>query len=211
MAASIAHWRPMVNGFSSFRPPSHEELVAVLRHADSETTADVFQVLGITTLVLHLDELNEEERARLGASEWREAGFVERFRSPQTAIWTLEPRRTPTLTDELRVETRMAATIGAGGTASVRLLFGVEEGQIYYDSDGGANPLHVGWLPLDADGTAVRQERRLAIPRVVVAKPQVKVDLQLTGPDRPGRYRLELHGQHFSVQRTVVVSARQDT
>ena len=209
MASSVFHWRPMVNGNSSFRPPTYEELAAVFRNADPGAMADAFQVLGLTTMVLHLDELTPAERARLDSPEWQAAGFRERARTSRTAIWTLAPGREPRSTAALQIESRMPRAVTAGSTVTMRLLFLVEEGQIFHDSAGGARPLHAQWIPLDSDGLAVEQELLVSMPRVVVPRPQVKTEFALTAPPRPGRYSLMLRGEHLAIERTVVVSPRE--
>ena len=208
MLASTAHWRPMVNGLTSFRPPNHEELAAVLQHADPPAMADALQVLGIRTLVLHLDELLPEEQARLADEAWREAGFVEQLRTDRTAIWRLAPRRVPEVTDEIQVEVRLPGTERAAEQILVRLLFVTEEGRIFHDSVGGAHSMQVEWLPLEAGRAATRHELAVALPRLIVPKPQVKAEFLVPGPAQPGRYRLLLRSPQVTAERTVVVTAR---
>ena len=205
MVASAAHWRPLVNGSSSFRPPTYETLGAVLQRADPWAMADTLQVLGIRTLVLHLDELTPDERARFAADEWAQAGFVEQFRTRRTAIWTLHPRRTPELTRDVEVEIRVPRP-AAGGVVPVRLLLLTEEGRIFYDPVGGARPVRVEWLPLEQGGAATRHDLAVALPRVVVPKPQVKAEFSVPAPPQPGPYRMVVHTEHWAEERTVMVS-----
>jgi hypothetical protein len=207
MYASTFHWRPLVSGHSGFRPPT-EALESILQEAEPRTVADVLQVLGVRTLLVHRDELRPDERERFASAEWREAGFAEALRTERSAIWTLEPWGNPLRASELTVDLQAPRTAAAGRPFPVRLLMTTEDGRIFHDPVGGSRPLSVRWVPREAGLMAVEEALRVAFPRVVVSKPQVKVQVELLAPGRPGAYQLELRGEHFSSARPIAVTGR---
>lgn len=62
MLNSTAHWRPMVNGYSGFMPPSYVERYLQLHDFPSESSIDALGRLGVTHIVVHLDGLSADQR-----------------------------------------------------------------------------------------------------------------------------------------------------
>jgi hypothetical protein len=209
MVASIAHWRPLLGGYSGFKPP-REPVETILQEAEPATVADVLAVLGIRTLVLHLDQLEPKDRARYASPAWRQAGFVEQLRTERTAVWSLQSPRRPSLASAVSAELQPRQRVRAGALAHVRLTFEAEAGQVFRQPADGARPVLASWQPLEPAGQPLRQELRVALPLVVVVEPNVKVDLDLLAPSEPGHYRLELRGEHFLAERSIMVARGRD-
>lgn len=53
MVNSTGHWRPMLNGYSGFRPPSYETSYEAMREFPSDRSLIVLHELGVTHVVIH--------------------------------------------------------------------------------------------------------------------------------------------------------------
>jgi hypothetical protein len=62
MLYSTAHWHNLVNGYSGFRPPSHDNLFRKLVNFPDEASLDALEDLDVTFAVIHRD--------RYGSDEW---------------------------------------------------------------------------------------------------------------------------------------------
>lgn len=63
IAASTAHWKPMVNGYSGFVPRSYVEHYEALSSFPDPSTFDAMREIGVTHLVVRLDEVPGAEAA----------------------------------------------------------------------------------------------------------------------------------------------------
>ena len=59
MLASTVHWKPIVNGYSGFRPASYRKLAELMRPFPQAPTTDILRGIGVTHVIVH--------RARFGA------------------------------------------------------------------------------------------------------------------------------------------------
>jgi len=57
MVNSTAHWRPMLNGYSSYRPASYYAAYAIMQRFPSPASLIALHELGVTHVVLHQDTL----------------------------------------------------------------------------------------------------------------------------------------------------------
>lgn len=208
MVASIEHWRPLVGGYSGLKPP-REALETVLEEAEPAIVADALQALGVHTVVVHLDELQPDDQRRIASPAWQAAGFSEQARTARTVIWRL-PERPINLAEHVDADLQLRQPPRAGQTTPARLLFQVPDGQVFRPSPGGARPVQVRWEPLEARAEPFSEELRMVLPMVIVPRPRVKVDFELRAPSQPGRYRLEVRGEHFSASETVTVGRPRD-
>jgi hypothetical protein len=71
MLYSTTHWHDLVNGYSGFRPPSHDSLFRKLVNFPDEASLDSLEELGVAFAVMHRD--------RYGSDEW--ADVSERLES----------------------------------------------------------------------------------------------------------------------------------
>jgi hypothetical protein len=68
--ASTLHWRPLLNGFTAYPPPSYELLLRVARTLPDETAlAELARLSGLRWIVLHRERLTPEARRAWDAAE----------------------------------------------------------------------------------------------------------------------------------------------
>ncbi len=63
--ASTVHWRPLLNGYSGFTPPSYAEAADHLRRFPRPRALEYLRELGVTHVVLHPWRYSEKRAARL--------------------------------------------------------------------------------------------------------------------------------------------------
>jgi hypothetical protein len=66
MLYSTVHWHELVNGYSGFTPPRHDELFRTLVNFPDGTSLDALNKMGIRLAVIHKGLYSEEEWAHLG-------------------------------------------------------------------------------------------------------------------------------------------------
>lgn len=57
VAFSTTHWRPILNGYSGFFPPSHERMVYAMQDFPSQSSLDFLREVGVAFVTVHLDLL----------------------------------------------------------------------------------------------------------------------------------------------------------
>ncbi len=70
---STAHWRPLVNGYSGFTPPSYVDNARALRAFPDEVSRARLRALGVTYVVVHFDAYGgrrESMAAATAATSW---------------------------------------------------------------------------------------------------------------------------------------------
>ena len=79
MLSSTRYWRPMLNGYSGFRPSSYDRLFERLRTADLPRAVSILKAAGVTHVVVHTERVGTEaiDQALL-------AGLVRPFARDQT-------------------------------------------------------------------------------------------------------------------------------
>ncbi len=86
MLNSTAHWRPIVNGYSGFQPPSFYRHADALQGFPDATSMKLLQELGVTHVFVHNTQLSAETRAAI--SQEGRLKLVETFGS--IALYRLE-------------------------------------------------------------------------------------------------------------------------
>jgi hypothetical protein len=76
MLHSMAHWQPMVNGYSGIVPPRHERLFRILTAFPDAASLGELEALGVRYAVVHREFYNDAEWARFLE---RAAGFPDRL------------------------------------------------------------------------------------------------------------------------------------
>ena len=66
MVNSTQHWRPILNGYSGFRPDSYERSYEAAREFPSDESLIKLHELGVTHVVVHLAALGEAKAAQIG-------------------------------------------------------------------------------------------------------------------------------------------------
>ena len=64
MVNSTRHWRPMLNGYSSYRPASYFESYAIMQGFPGDTSLIALHHLGVTHVVVHAKEMPRIDPAR---------------------------------------------------------------------------------------------------------------------------------------------------
>jgi hypothetical protein len=65
MLNSTAHWKPLLNGYSGFVPDGYRERFDAINGFPGSDAIAALQGLGVTHLVVHLDQLTPGRRAGL--------------------------------------------------------------------------------------------------------------------------------------------------
>jgi hypothetical protein len=86
MLNSTAHWRPIVNGYSGFQPPSFYQHAQVLQGFPDDASRALLRELGITHVFVHTTQLSKDTLAQI--SQQRQLKLVETFGS--IALYRLE-------------------------------------------------------------------------------------------------------------------------
>ncbi|MBM3770923.1 MAG: hypothetical protein FJW27_06480 [Acidimicrobiia bacterium] len=87
MLNSTAHWRPLVNGYSGFTPPSYVERYLELRDFPSDTSIEALRRLGVTHMVVHFERLSADQRDHLA----RRSDLRRLAEDEQRTIYLLNP------------------------------------------------------------------------------------------------------------------------
>jgi hypothetical protein len=83
MYRSIFHWRPLLNGYSSYYPATFLPRMALARRLpDPDALATLVRETGLSAILVHIHELPEAERAR-----WREARLTRSDLRVTAADW----------------------------------------------------------------------------------------------------------------------------
>jgi hypothetical protein len=83
MYRSIFHWRPLLNGYSSFYPVTFLPRMALARRLpDPDALATLVRETGLSAILVHIHELPEAERAR-----WRDARLTRSDLRVTAADW----------------------------------------------------------------------------------------------------------------------------
>jgi hypothetical protein len=69
MLNSTRHWRPMLNGYSGFRPPSYEKSYEAARGFPNEESLIALHALGVTHMIVHTDALGADRTAALARAQ----------------------------------------------------------------------------------------------------------------------------------------------
>jgi len=63
---STRHWRPLLNGYSGFRPASYERSYAATRNFPADDSLIQLHELGVTHVVVHMEALGAARAAQIG-------------------------------------------------------------------------------------------------------------------------------------------------
>jgi hypothetical protein len=86
MLNSTANWRPIVNGYSGFQPPSFYQHAQVLQGFPDEASLALLRSLGITHVFVHTTQVLKDTIGQI--SQERQLKLVETFGS--IALYRLE-------------------------------------------------------------------------------------------------------------------------
>jgi len=197
----------MVNGYSGFTPPSFDEIAAVANQGPRPQVIRALAALGVRTLVLHLDEMDEAEQQAWQGADLARLGLREVARFG---------------TD---VALRSAVELGpeAGLTAAVDLpravMAGVRLPVSLLLSSASADQPWVDrklrrWLDVDvrwsrdATGPSATSRATIALPLFVFQQAPASRAIPVTVPATNGVYAVVVSSALFSASARVEVAAR---
>ena len=184
-----AHWQPMVDGYSGFRPPHHRELGLTLASLPDERSITLLRGLGVTWVLLHSEIMEAFQPGRAAAlrAHLEQAPGIEHVQDfgPEWLFRVL-PAQLPVVTGRFW-------NIADGHAGLILTSAGTAETVIPPDA---TLEVKGTWTPLDGGrGTTFSLKPRL--PLVVGEGSSVSLDLPR--PSAPGRYRLHLETQGWDV------------
>jgi hypothetical protein len=91
MLASTVHWKPIVNGYSGFRPASYRRLAGLLRHFPEPPTTDILRGMKVTHVIVHFDRFGSDRDRLLDAMQ-ASGDFALVAGDDDTRLYRLEPR-----------------------------------------------------------------------------------------------------------------------
>jgi hypothetical protein len=200
---SIYHRRPMANGYSGFTPPSFDEIATLVNTGPRPPVVRALAALGLSTIVLHLNEMSEEERkawltSDLGALGMRE---VARFGADRVLKLMTPASQAKGLTAEL--DLLRIVPLGESVRVSLELRSASEEPWV--------DRLLQRWLDLevrwnDARGCeAMASHQTVGIPLVLLHEDPARLSIVAPTPTRAGAYEVTVSSRLFSASKRVSV------
>lgn len=200
---STAHWAPLVNGYSGFRPGVYFELVSLVNAAEpSDRLLEALAALGVRRLLVHLEAMPEAERrtweaARPPASHLVPLAAAEGYRLFRIA--------TPPREGFGHLTAALALPEGLPGGDRLRVGFALENrsgGPWVNPGPLGLAPLRVIWTP-EGGGAPIRQIAPAYLPTLLPAGATRSFAVPLAVPPGSGPYRLEIRGPGFTASHRV--------
>jgi len=193
---STVHWQPLVNGYSGYAPPTYRELAGIFAAGPTPEALGVLTSWGVTTVVVHDDELSEAQRPLWGGTQGRLAQI---YRDDATRVFALEGSAPP-------FARRRAALAGAQAVsprARHSLPLAIEAGPLE-----AVPPPWIGWHTARATWRKngeifsrwARYDCTPTLPSTLKPNP-----LFVEGPPVPGAYRLELDALCLEIAGEVIV------
>jgi hypothetical protein len=204
---SIYHRRPMVNGYSGFTPPSFDEIAAVANQGPRPQVIRALTALGVRTLVLHLDEMDEAERQAWQGADLSRLGLreVARFGTDVALKSALELGPEAGLT--------AAVDLPRAVTAGVQLPVSLLLASASVDRPWVDRTLRR-WLDVevrwsrDATGPSATSRATISLPLFVFQQPPASLAIPVTAPTTGGTYAVVVSSALFSASARVEVAAR---
>jgi len=184
-----AHWQPIVDGYSGFRPPHHRELGLSLASFPDERSVAMLRGLGVTWVLVHSEIMEAFQPGRAAELRTRleQAPGVEHVQDfgPEW-MYRVRPAELPPITGEFWST--------ADGRAGL-ILRSTDATQSVIPPDT-ALALHGSWTPL-AGGSGTKFSLVPRLPLIVGEGSSVALDVPR--PTAPGRYRLFLASEDWDV------------
>jgi hypothetical protein len=195
---STTHWRPLANGYSGYTPAPYGELAKLLETGPSPPVLRFLAAWGLTTVVVHLDEIDAAARTAWSGSL---AAADEVFRDEATRVVRITAAPQP------------FAAIQAGLAQPATLVTRMRQSlALAFDSSADPQPVdpdQIGWHTLrarwiDSSGRSSNGWARLYCPPAIPSRlaPQ---PLFLEPPAAAGSYRLEITAGCFEFAARVVI------
>lgn len=183
MYFSLAHWRPLVNGFSGYTPAPARDVQERLAALPARESLRYLQAIGVRTLILHHDAAL---RARLLAAVRSLRGAESReFPSGSVVVTLPEAGRQ----DDVGLRLAAAGRIPSGEPVELGLLFANTGARYWMHASQRACGVTVAWS--GPDGEALRLESVRVLPPVGLAPGEARERaVRVRAPTRVGSARL---------------------
>lgn len=186
---STVHWLPLVNGVTSFFPPTYGEIKKALTELPAERAAEYAAALGIRAIVVHTDNLSPRQLRRWSANETANGGLTRLAAFGPDVIYSVLPVHT---TSSLRGETSAPDWVPAKKRVKLGLLLHADSSRPWVHSrPHGRSTAIIQWKDRRT-GRSLTTTVRLLLPLVVRRGETVAIPLKLRPPDRPGGYTLQV-------------------
>ncbi len=198
---STLHWRPLANGYSGYTPAPYRELARLLPGGPRMESLRLLAAWDVTTLVVHLDQLDGTSRALWEASA-ATPGLAEVFRDAETRVFRIDASPVPFVAPRATVQEPLM--LAPSSRQSVSIVFGAGPDPM------AVPPAEIGWHSGRARWTAGKGEplsgwaRYFCPPAIPSSLPPQPLFLE--PPDGAGEYRLELDARCFELAAAVTVS-----
>ena len=184
-----AHWQPIVDGYSGFRPPHHRELGLSLANFPDERSVAMLRGFGVTWVLVHseiMEAFQPGRAAALRAQLDRAPGIEHVHDFGSEWMYRVQPAQLPAVTGQFwsMADGQAGLTLTSAGTTETVILPGT------------ALEVNGSWTPL-AGGQATQFALKPFLPLIVDEGSSVA--LYLPWPTAPGRYRLHLEADGWDV------------
>jgi hypothetical protein len=195
--ASTRHWRRLANGYSGYTPPSYQALAAITGTRPPEEVLPVLAAWNIRTVVLHLNQMTDDQRSRWSAPC---AGAREVF--SDRAIRVLEVRAPSEPYRPVRAELDAVGRLAAGRREAVIAVLRSEHPTALPPALFGWHRGRARWW--SREGGSAELWAKYYCPPVIHEQMPVK-PLFLQTPAAAGAYRLELKTSCFEVSTEIQI------
>ncbi len=184
-----AHWQPIVDGYSGFRPPHHRELGLTLARFPDERSVVMLRGLGVTWVLVHSEIMEAFQPGRAAELRTRlaQAPGIEHVQDfgPEW-LYRVQPAELPAVTGDFwnTAEGHAGLTLRSAGATETVIPPGTT-----FEVNGS-------WTPLTG-GQATAFALKPALPLIVGEGSNVTLDLPW--PATPGGYRLHLEANGWDV------------
>jgi hypothetical protein len=191
MYFSTRHWLPLVNGLSSFFPPTYHEIQSALGELPAPKAVEYAAALGVKAIVLHGDNLSSEESRRWADNATAHSGLTRSASFGPHLVYAVP--EVP-LSPSLEAETSAPAWMPARKLVRLGIIVRPEYGAPWrHPGPQGRSRAVVRWTD-SRTGRSTISTVGLRLPPVVNggAILGVPVESDVAVPDAPGVYTLQV-------------------
>ena len=187
---TTAHWLPLVNGVSSFFPPTYDGIRWSLKDLPSRHAVEYAGALGVKAIVVHTEELSPMDSRRWSEEATADGGLKKVAGFGPHVVYAVPD---VSVSSSLKVETSAPSWVPAGKRFRLGLLVQAEQGRPW------RHPGPQGWTPGTVQWVGSRTGRsstvrvRFRLPPVIPAGGAVPVPVEagIPVPDTPDVYMFQ--------------------
>ena len=184
-----AHWQPILDGYSGFRPPHHRELGLSLASFPDERSIALLRGLGVTWVLVHSEIMEAFQPGRAAAlrTQLAQAPGIEHVQDfGSDWLYRVQPAQLPAVTGQFwsTADGHAGLTLKSAGATETVI------------SPNATLEVNGSWSPV-AGGRTTTFSLKPRLPLIVGEGSNVALDLPW--PAAPGRYRLHLEASGWDV------------